>query len=153
MSEYVEKIVCPKCNSSMIECNKKGFGLGKAAVGAIATGGIGLLAGFIGSNKIKATCLSCGKIFDPKDGYVKEKIHSEPVVQKKSDKKEESIIPKFSNNIEIHLLEKKYNTVINMSDEEVEKKFQMWDNLRQKGLISEAELNKRKKEYFYIRKK
>ena len=28
--------------------------------GAVLTGGIGLLAGFVGSNKVKITCLKCG---------------------------------------------------------------------------------------------
>lgn len=51
---------CPKCRSTTIVYNKKGFGLGKAAVGGVLTGGIGLLAGFIGSNKVLATCVNCG---------------------------------------------------------------------------------------------
>ncbi len=53
-------VYCPKCYSTNITSNKKGFGVGKAAVGAIATGGIGLLAGGIGKNKIELTCLKCG---------------------------------------------------------------------------------------------
>ena len=53
-------VYCPKCYSTNITSNKKGFGVGKAAVGAIATGGIGLLAGGIGKNKIDITCLKCG---------------------------------------------------------------------------------------------
>ena len=51
---------CPKCSSEELTANKKGFGLGKALVGGILTGGVGLLAGCIGSSKIKITCLSCG---------------------------------------------------------------------------------------------
>lgn len=53
-------LTCPKCLSPHIAANKKGYGLGKAAVGGILTGGIGLLAGFIGSRKIYLTCLKCG---------------------------------------------------------------------------------------------
>lgn len=53
-------VYCPKCYSTNITSNKKGFSVGKAAVGAIATGGIGLLAGGIGKNKIELTCLKCG---------------------------------------------------------------------------------------------
>lgn len=52
--------VCPKCKSTSLTYNKKGFGAGKALAGAVVTGGIGLLAGFIGSRKIQATCIKCG---------------------------------------------------------------------------------------------
>lgn len=58
MSE--QQIKCPKCKSTQLTANKKGFGLGKAAVGGLLTGGIGLLGGFIGSGKVKITCLKCG---------------------------------------------------------------------------------------------
>lgn len=51
---------CPKCKSRETTYNKQGFGVGKAAVGAILTGGIGLLAGGINKNKIIITCLKCG---------------------------------------------------------------------------------------------
>lgn len=53
-------IKCPQCDSTQITANKKGFGIGKAAIGGILTGGIGLLGGFIGSGKVKITCLKCG---------------------------------------------------------------------------------------------
>ena len=53
-------VYCPKCYSTQVTANKKGFGVGKVVVGAIATGGIGLLAGGIGKNKIQVTCLKCG---------------------------------------------------------------------------------------------
>ena len=55
-----DRVTCPKCRSDQITANKKGFGVGKAAAGAIATGGVGLLAGFIGSRKIQVTCIKCG---------------------------------------------------------------------------------------------
>jgi len=55
-----EQIKCPYCGSTQLTANKKGFGLGKAAVGGLLTGGIGLLGGFIGSGKVKITCLKCG---------------------------------------------------------------------------------------------
>ena len=51
---------CFKCGSSQLSANKKGFGFGKAAVGGLLTGGVGLLGGFIGSRKVKITCLRCG---------------------------------------------------------------------------------------------
>ena len=51
---------CPKCNSTQLSADKKGFGLGKALVGGVLTGGVGLLAGFLGSKKVLVTCLKCG---------------------------------------------------------------------------------------------
>ncbi|MFA5424873.1 MAG: hypothetical protein WC374_13545 [Phycisphaerae bacterium] len=53
-------IKCPRCGSEQITANKKGYGVGKAAAGVILTGGIGLLAGGIGSKKVIITCLNCG---------------------------------------------------------------------------------------------
>ena len=56
---------CPYCGSTYITANKKGFGLGKALVGGFLTGGVGLLAGFIGSGKVKCNCLKCGQEWKP----------------------------------------------------------------------------------------
>ena len=61
----VPEIKCPKCGSTQLTANKKGFSGAKAVGGAFLTGGIGLLAGTIGSNKIKITCLACGHQFRP----------------------------------------------------------------------------------------
>lgn len=36
------------------------MGVGKAIAGAALTGGFGLLASFIGSSNVQATCLKCG---------------------------------------------------------------------------------------------
>lgn len=58
-------IKCPKCGSNQLTANKKGFSGKKAVVGGLLTGGVGLLAGTIGSNKVKITCLACGKEFSP----------------------------------------------------------------------------------------
>lgn len=63
--EQEDKLYCPKCGSSQLVANKKGFGAGKALGGAILTGGVGLLAGFIGSGKVKVTCLKCGSTWEP----------------------------------------------------------------------------------------
>ena len=60
-------IKCPKCGSNQITSEKKGFSGGKAVAGAVLTGGIGLLAGTIGSNKVVITCLKCGNHFKPGD--------------------------------------------------------------------------------------
>lgn len=60
-----DKLYCPHCGSSQLTTNNKGFGVGKAITGALLTGGVGILAGFAGSNKIKVTCLQCGKQWEP----------------------------------------------------------------------------------------
>ena len=58
---------CPRCGSTALSAQKKGFGLGKAAVGGIMLGGVGLLGGFLGSGKVEITCLNCGNKFKPGD--------------------------------------------------------------------------------------
>ncbi|POY38668.1 hypothetical protein C3L50_11025 [Flavobacterium alvei] len=77
---------CPKCGSNQITSDKKGFSGKKAVAGALLTGGIGILAGTIGSNKIKITCLSCGHEFKPGEG---EQVHKPQQYQenKESDEK------------------------------------------------------------------
>jgi len=60
---------CPRCLSTQLTANKKGFSGKQAVAGAILTGGIGLLAGTIGSNAVKITCLSCGHQFKPGDDF------------------------------------------------------------------------------------
>jgi len=63
---------CPKCNSTELTSSKKGFSGGKALTGVVLTGGIGLLAGTIGSGSVMITCLKCG--YNYKAGeYTKEK--------------------------------------------------------------------------------
>lgn len=54
------QLQCPKCGSTQLTADKKGFSGKQAVAGAVLTGGIGLLAGTIGSNKTMITCLSCG---------------------------------------------------------------------------------------------
>lgn len=55
---------CPRCGSTSLTANKKGFGIGKATVGTLAFGLVpGLLIGNVGSKKIEVTCLKCGKKF------------------------------------------------------------------------------------------
>lgn len=55
---------CPKCGSTNIELlgkNRKGFSVGKALVGGAITGGVGLMAGFIGKKgKYDIFCKDCG---------------------------------------------------------------------------------------------
>lgn len=59
---------CPKCGSTSISSNKKGYGVVKGAIGAglgLATGTIALTAvgaglGNIGRGKVVCTCMKCG---------------------------------------------------------------------------------------------
>lgn len=79
------ELLCPKCGSNKLSANKKGFSGGKAVAGAVLTGGIGLLAGTIGSNKIKITCLSCGHEFKPgqdKKSVINQKRHQAETIKK-----------------------------------------------------------------------
>jgi RNA polymerase subunit RPABC4/transcription elongation factor Spt4 len=63
-------IGCPGCGSTQLTSNKKGFSVAKAAGGAILLGGVGILAGAMGSNKIVITCLACGKKFKAGEGKI-----------------------------------------------------------------------------------
>lgn len=56
---------CPKCGSTSISANKKGFGFGKAAAGAFVAGPVGLVGGTLGANKMIITCLNCGHKYKP----------------------------------------------------------------------------------------
>ena len=58
-------VQCPRCSSTQITGSKKGFGLGKAAGGAILLGPVGLLGGLIGSKKVMVGCLKCGHRWKP----------------------------------------------------------------------------------------
>lgn len=59
------KLSCPECRSDQLTAQKKGFGAGKGIAGGVAFGGLGLLAGFLGSRKIDVTCMSCGHSWRP----------------------------------------------------------------------------------------
>lgn len=56
---------CPKCGTTSLSANKKGFGVGKGIIGASIAGPIGLVAGNIGSQNVLITCLYCGHRFKP----------------------------------------------------------------------------------------
>jgi hypothetical protein len=59
------RIKCPRCSSQKIEAGTKGFGLGKAVVGAAVLGPGGLLAGLHGRKNTELHCQACGKRWTP----------------------------------------------------------------------------------------
>lgn len=61
--EFNSLAKCPWCGSTSLSGHKKGFGVGKAVVGAWLFGPLGLMAGNFRAKKIKITCLNCGKKF------------------------------------------------------------------------------------------
>jgi hypothetical protein len=75
------KIQCPKCKSINIIGGKKGFSGKQAVGGAILTGGIGILAGTIGSNKVELSCLSCGNKFKPGKDFESVKVKNKQTKQ------------------------------------------------------------------------
>lgn len=58
-------VKCPKCRSTSITANKKGFSLAKGAVGVVAIGALGAVAAGHGKNKVIVTCLNCGHQWKP----------------------------------------------------------------------------------------
>lgn len=60
-----DRIRCRKCGSDQVQGDKKGFGVGKAALGALVIGPLGLVAGGLGSSKVLITCLACGNKWKP----------------------------------------------------------------------------------------
>jgi hypothetical protein len=85
-----EVLCCPKCGSSNLSSEKKGFSGKKAVAGALLTGGIGLLAGTIGSNDTMITCLKCGHRFKAGQGIIRQVDRdNKPIID---DKKIRNII-------------------------------------------------------------
>lgn len=58
-------VQCPKCHSTSLSAQKRGFSGGKAVAGAVLTGGVGLLAGLHGKDKLAIYCMNCGHSWDP----------------------------------------------------------------------------------------
>lgn len=67
------EVKCPICDSHSIAsvAKKKGFGIGKALIGAALIGPVGLIGGAIGSQKTKVTCvcLKCGHEWNPQSKW------------------------------------------------------------------------------------
>ena len=62
---YEPAVICARCGSAQLTANGKGFGIGKAVLGALVIGPVGLAAGAIGSSKVIITCLKCGNRWRP----------------------------------------------------------------------------------------
>ncbi|NRK74274.1 tellurium resistance protein TerD, partial [Salmonella enterica subsp. enterica serovar Typhi] len=56
---------CIRCHSTNVRTGEKGFGIGKAAIGGLILGPVGLLGGFIGKGQLKISCNSCGYNWSP----------------------------------------------------------------------------------------
>lgn len=56
---------CPKCGSQNIHADKEGYSAKKGIAGVLLFGVYGLLAGALGRNKLRLTCLDCGCQFKP----------------------------------------------------------------------------------------
>jgi hypothetical protein len=74
-----EYLCCPKCFSKDLHTEQKGFSGGKALAGALLTGGIGLLAGTIGSKDVQITCLKCGLKFKAGEARIHKKDDNEEI--------------------------------------------------------------------------
>ena len=57
-------IRCPMCGSleqwKKVDTEKKGFSVGKAAIGGILLGPVGLIGGALGKTKVYYCCGKCG---------------------------------------------------------------------------------------------
>ncbi|SLL37100.1 General stress protein 16U [Mycobacteroides abscessus subsp. abscessus] len=60
-----EHLQCNRCHSTNVRTGEKGFGIGKAAIGGLILGPVGLLGGFIGKGQLKISCNSCGYSWSP----------------------------------------------------------------------------------------
>lgn len=61
--QYDDQMKCPRCGSTSLSGNAKGYGAGKGLLGAALLGPVGLAAGHIGSSKVIVTCMKCGYRF------------------------------------------------------------------------------------------
>lgn len=140
-----EYIVCPVCKSKDVTTSKKGFSGKKAVAGAVLTGGIGLLAGTIGSNRVMLYCNKCGNRFTNKEAEVvvegtdadkrKEEMVSSILKFVEDEGNKEEFIKEFAKNFKLSVPEAKetveklnqeYSLGVKMSEDE---RFYAWFNL------------------------
>lgn len=57
---YEGPMMCPRCGSTDLSSARKGFSGGKAVAGGLLLGPVGIVAGGLGSNKVKIHCMNCG---------------------------------------------------------------------------------------------
>jgi Zn finger protein HypA/HybF involved in hydrogenase expression len=68
-NSIMSDIKCPKCGSTQIHADKRGFKAGRAVAGTLIAGPLaGLATGGAGKNKVIITCLGCGHQFKPGEG-------------------------------------------------------------------------------------
>lgn len=61
-----ESLKCPNCWSTQVSSGAAGFGVGKAVLGGLLLGPIGVLGGLVGAADVRLVCLRCGHRWAPK---------------------------------------------------------------------------------------
>lgn len=141
-----DTIKCPKCGSTSLHSGNKGFSFKKSLIGGIAFGGLGLLGGFLGSNKIEITCLNCGYKFKPGDtfGNIVPEPHnngsSQAITDFATDNKEsisrKTIAPKSEPPQKTSKFQKvKIETLLNYRESISDSKVQLLEDLLNEGVI------------------
>ena len=75
-------IVCPKCGSDEIAVQgRKGFNTGKALVGAILVGPLGVAAGGLGHQNILLTCSNCGYNWQATPQQLQAQLMGKPLLE------------------------------------------------------------------------
>ena len=112
--ENEEYLVCPKCLSKELHSEKAGFSGKKAVAGAVLTGGIGILAGTLGSKNIYITCLKCKNRFKAGEAKI---VKSKGAI----NELEQKVINKYNETKSIIQTVKFYKDEKNVSLEESKK--------------------------------
>lgn len=140
MEEQEEKLRCPKCDSDQLTANKRGYSAGKAVAGVVLSGGIGLLAGLHGKDKIVVYCMACGEDWKPSE-YAKKKqkynrsrkIHQQIEQHKLNNKNSEKLINLYEAGLiedATRFVEK--NNLSKLSDENIDDTYNRIKERRQK---------------------